>query len=588
MNIFSFRLLEGLKGRMALLAAFMVTLSSIAFLSVRLTQALFDSIGVAKHIQEPLMLLAAIGSLRLLQIAIGHIQRVMEQSLSTDLNQRLEKLLVATMSPRTVTRLETPQYQHDLSMVRGNFGSVCRLYLAVFHLAQQLVLLLSFAAAIMAFSWYLPLVVIFYCLPYFLYELRLARKTFHYMEDNNELSRTRYMLFDFMLKPQAQREIILNGIRSFLVGKWDRAARQGIRNERKFRNRDARVKILLQLIEPAGLLAIQLFLLHEVVHSRMSIGEYIAATTAIGQMQNVVFSIARYGGEMKQFSIVKGHFQRFMERYALAEPLTPLPRVAEAIQRISLHRLTFHYPDRPQAALRLIDFQLKLGETVAIVGENGSGKSTMAKILMGLHEVQPGQVMVNGTDASMIDAGSIHAQMSYVAQDYTCFPFTLHENVTFTDPGEQNGWLEALERDFPGLLPPQLAPETMLGMDFQGSSQLSGGQWQRVALARALYRNSSYLILDEATSALDPQAEASIMQAVLSRRQGKTTVIVTHRLSLCQMVDRIVVLHEGCITEMGSHLELMSARGKYFDMVATMLPESEVSGHGRLQLQELV
>jgi ABC-type multidrug transport system fused ATPase/permease subunit len=203
---------------------------------------------------------------------------------------------------------------------------------------------------------------------------------------------------------------------------------------------------------------------------------------------------------------------------------------------------------------------------VAIVGENGSGKTTLVKILCGLYTPSSGQVMVDGRELS---DGIL--QCSALFQDFTRLQLSLRDNLSLGNSARASDdkmLAQTLHTVELGHLEAQLplGLDTRLGSLFPGSFELSGGQWQRIALARVALKRANLIVLDEPTTAVDPRAEVEIIRSFLKISSKSTTVIVSHRLGIARLVDKILVLSKGKLVEVGSHSELVAAKGEYARM----------------------
>jgi ATP-binding cassette subfamily B protein len=223
-------------------------------------------------------------------------------------------------------------------------------------------------------------------------------------------------------------------------------------------------------------------------------------------------------------------------------------------------------PVKPPEALRGIRIDIAAGETIALVGETGAGKSTVMKLLARFYDADSGAVRVDGHDVRTLDLGAYRSQLGYVPQEAFLFTGTVRDNIAYGRPSASDADVEAAARavgahDFIASLPAgYLQPISERGRS------LSAGQRQLIALARAQLVDPAILLLDEATSNLDLAAEARVSAAMNQVSAGRTTVLIAHRLQTARTADRIVVLARGGIAEVGSHDELLEAGGQYADM----------------------
>jgi ATP-binding cassette subfamily B protein len=265
-------------------------------------------------------------------------------------------------------------------------------------------------------------------------------------------------------------------------------------------------------------------------------------------------------------------FYNFMDTPSLLpSPVRPVVLADGHVPEIRFEHVSFHYPNSKKLVFKDMNLTITPGERVALVGENGVGKSTLIKLLLRFYDVTDGKITVDGHDLRDLDLDSWYSLIGVLFQDFSRYPFDVHDNIRMgridrpADDAEishaaQLAGFDHIARDLPH------GYQTVLDNSFDEGVEPSGGQWQRVALARAFYRQAPVLILDEPTAAIDAKAEYEIFNNIFREHNGKSALIVSHRFSTVRKADRILVFEKGQMIEHGSHEELMARGGLYHDM----------------------
>lgn len=284
----------------------------------------------------------------------------------------------------------------------------------------------------------------------------------------------------------------------------------------------------------------------------------VFAAGALGALSEVWSELSQAAGAAERLTEI------LAERPAIQPPADPLPLPATAKGAISFDDVSFSYPARPdRAAVHGLSFQVKPGETVAIVGPSGAGKSTVFSLILRFYDPESGRVVIDGVDVREADPAAVRQRIAIVPQDVTIFAASVRDNIGFGRQGASDAEIEAAAKA-------ALADEFIARLDKGYHSQvgergvtLSGGQRQRIAIARAILRDAPILLLDEATSALDAESETLVQRALERLMRGRTTIVIAHRLATVLKADRILVMEGGRIVEEGTHQSLVAKGGIY-------------------------
>lgn len=284
----------------------------------------------------------------------------------------------------------------------------------------------------------------------------------------------------------------------------------------------------------------------------------VFAAGALGALSEVWSELAQAAGAAERLTEI------LAEKPAIQSPPDPQPLPAKAKGAISFDDVSFSYPARPdRAAVHGLSFQVKPGETVAIVGPSGAGKSTVFSLILRFYDPESGRIVIDGVDVREAEPAAVRERIAIVPQDVTIFAASARDNIAFGRPGASDAEIEAAAK---AALADEFIGKLDKGYDSQVGERgvtLSGGQRQRVAIARAILRDAPILLLDEATSALDAESETLVQTALEHLMEGRTTIVIAHRLATVLKADRILVMEGGRIVEEGTHQSLVAKGGTY-------------------------
>ena len=391
--------------------------------------------------------------------------------------------------------------------------------------------------------------------------------TFEFSRDNGKVLREAGYYQGVLLGGSAKEVKALN-LFDFFFAKWKVLADDYVVKEKKNQMNVFILGTVSGFISNIASIAANVFAIVLMTQGKLSIGALGAVLALIGTLMG---STSQLFGPIANFISKKNEAAQFFELIDLNEQVsknTDSTKSVLDIDSLEAQNITYRYPLTDDYRIKNVSFIIRKGEKVAFVGENGAGKTTFIKLLTGMLEPANGKIMINGDNARDMDSANKYNSLSCVLQEPARFnTFTIADNVFLGDV--ENEWDESridASLEFAGF--EGADKDAILGKDI-GGTELSGGQWQKIAIARAYYRDRDFIVLDEPTSNLDPLAEAEVFKKYIAMTEGKTVIMVTHRISVASLADRVVVFKDGEIVEDGAHDDLLSNNGEYARLYST-------------------
>ena len=405
------------------------------------------------------------------------------------------------------------------------------------------------------------------CLPMIGAQILLQKLSFDLEEKQAPVSRAAAYCEKAMTDREMFRETRVLGAFGYFHRRYTRHLRDYVKLNRELMLKSTGVSVAANLVSLVGFAAMLALMLVELRAGRIGTAACAALFSGLlGVYQSIVWFFMKFGEAVATKLPMAGNLFRVMDMPERAGKTDD----ADGGRGVTLENVRFRYPGAETEAVRGVSLEIKPGETVALVGENGAGKTTLVRLITGLYLPDEGTVRIGGKDTRTIDLPSAVKNTSAVFQKYARYKLTLGENVRASDmAGEARGIASPLsEAGLPVDSPCFPDGEaTVLSREFDGVD-LSGGQWQRVAIARGLYRAHGLIVLDEPTAAIDPLEERRVYERFAALSRDRTAVIVTHRMGSARIADRIVVMKDGEIDDVGTHAQLMARGGAYAAMVA--------------------
>ncbi|HXP16907.1 MAG TPA: ABC transporter ATP-binding protein [Terriglobales bacterium] len=467
---------------------------------------------------------------------------------------------------------EDPIFYDRLERARVQATDRLGMIQAIGRLVQQVITTILFSASIMFYSPWLMLLLVAGVFPAFLGESHFA--FLGYAKNFRQTPMRRQMDYLRVLggSKEAAKELKLFRLKDFLTERFARLSDEIYRQNVGLSRLKLVAGTLLSVIATLGYYSAYVFVIFRTLAGAVSIGTFYFLVNAIQQASSNIQQIfSTLAGIADQALFLTDLLAFFEMQPTIRSKPNSLPAPRPILRGFQFRDVSFRYPGSSRLVLDRLNFQLRPGERVALIGENGQGKTTIVKLITRLYDPTEGQILLDGVDLRDYDLEDLYGEIGVIFQDFMRYEMTARENIAvgrIEDIDRIDLIKSAARKSLADAVIARLPSEyeQVLGRRFETGVDLSGGEWQKVALARAYLRDAQLLILDEPTAALDARSEFEVFQRFAELTAGKMALFISHRFSTVRMADRIVVLESGRIAEEGSHDELASLGGRYKEM----------------------
>ncbi|MEP6518301.1 ABC transporter ATP-binding protein [Microcoleus vaginatus] len=544
----------------------------------------------ALMLSRPILLwsIAGVLSLRL----VGDALDTMGSFVSTSLRDRVQgfvegKVIEKVANFDDIALFENPELLNIVELAKTGVFKIQQLAFTISMTVTGIFIFIPSIGLAAAIAWWVPVLMLISSCPSIYIQRKYSKIIWRVQRKQAKITREMNLSARVLTGEEYAKELRLFGLQELWLKRWQDQFLQFFSEMQQIRKKGAIVLLLWSVFSRIGVALPFVYVVMGALGGRYTLGDLALYSGLIVQVeQSLQLLIGNYANLYDISLGVSPIFQLLELKPELQSPLVDvasrLPTLPDGGQDspptkdkigIEIKHLSFCYPGSNKSTVEDINLTINPGEMLVLVGENGAGKTTLGKLLGRLYDPTSGTIAWNGKDLRSYPLAYVRSRIAVVMQDYARFPSTVRENVGFGDLlslSDDTAINEAISEAGISAKVNSLAAglETPLGKQLEDGIDLSGGQWQRIAIARALMRLSTaeVLIFDEPTAALDPKTEHEIYSIFRQIAAGKTTIVISHRLGLAKIADRIAVMENGKIAEIGTHDELIASNGIYCSM----------------------
>ncbi len=486
-------------------------------------------------------------------------------------NNRSSVTIIKKTGEIDMSHLEDSEFYDKLERARTQTQGRVGLMSNALGQAQSIISIVTLIAGLIYFQPLLIVLLALSIIPLFINEIRFSGQRYSltrsWTTERRELDYLRYI----GANDKTAKEIKLFGLTDFVADRFKNLSDAYFKINKDLTVKRSTFSALFNALGVICYYGAYVVIIRSVLVGTITIGELTFLSASFNRLRNSLQSFFSNFTRITESALYLKDYFDFIDLEVEPETVEYLDLPEEITQGIEVRDVHFAYPGSKKEVLKGVSFCLKAGEKMAFVGQNGAGKTTLIKLLLRFYEPTQGEILLDGINIKRYRRQEFQQMFGVIFQDFFRYEFTLRENIAIGDiqaikdqPKIENAAQLSLASEVVEQL--RKGYNTQLGKRFKKGQELSGGQWQKVALARAYMKDAKIMVLDEPTSALDAKAEYEVFERFIGLTEGKTSIIISHRFSTVRMADRILVLENGKILEMGTHSELISNPKLYAEL----------------------
>ncbi|WP_214630342.1 ATP-binding cassette domain-containing protein [Paenibacillus agaridevorans] len=540
-----------------------IFLSLQSYINVALTKLIVDNIAYG-NFEMLFIFISIVLAFKLVETLLTSYRRYREFMMSEKFGVEERYNLIDIISDKELIEKEHPKFRGEFSIWSFASSRYLDIYISLSQIIQALMVSLLLLYYLLSSFWICGISILIVLIIKFSIEIKIMPMKISMNNEVLKKNRNHEYFYQILTESSTQKELTSNSLFNYFKDKWFNSKNEVLGIKYTLEKKIIYSDVKSQLVSLCNYALVTVGVLFLITNQKLSIGDYVAITASIGVVEYSLYSvIGHYSRMIENLSYLYDFKEKIKEK--TNEKYFDNSKLSFSFNKsISVKNLSFSYPNSNENNLKNIDLEINKSEKVVILGDNGAGKSTLIKLLLGLYKAPMSTIYYDGIPQELINRHTIASKSSVLFQDYINYMLTLRENLTLYNQTGNTDIYDLLKKVRMEEMSSNL--DKNLGNLSDDAINISGGQWQKVALARVINKNMDFIICDEPTAALDPFSELEILDTLISEANKATVIIVTHRIGIAAKVDKIIFMKNGEVIEYGTHDELLTIKGHYYEV----------------------